>query len=88
MSEAELEIARNLGASSFLVYSFIKNFPDGSATDIEVSTGLSRGCIDQTLKKLSDTNILNKRKSNYGSPRVYLYTTNKGLTNDEQTNYN
>jgi hypothetical protein len=88
MSESELEIARNLGATSFLVYSFIKTFPGSTVLDIQTSAGLSRDCTQRTLSKLVDTNILNKRKSSYGSPRVYLYTANKGLTNDEQTNYN
>jgi predicted transcriptional regulator len=89
MSEAELEIARNLGATSFLVYSFIKTFPGSTVLDIQTSTGLSRNCAQQTLSKLVDTNILNKNRQVIGKIiRQNLYTINKGLTNDEQTNYN
>jgi len=74
MSEAELDIARNLGASSYLVYSFIKNFPGGTATDVETNLGLSRNCVDQTMRKLVDSKVLLKRKSERGHHRLQTYT--------------
>jgi len=75
--DKELEIARKLGASSFLLYSAFKDHPRFTIIDAEVTTGLSRNCIEQTTKKLLDCNILTRRKQDWGSPRAYEYSVNK-----------
>jgi hypothetical protein len=58
MTEHELQIARCLGASSFLIYTFIKNHPGASKRDIEIETGLSENCVGTNLIKLKETNVV------------------------------
>jgi DNA-binding transcriptional regulator GbsR (MarR family) len=77
MIEKELDIARRFGASSFLLYAAFKDQSKFTTLDAETTTGLSRDCISQNLKKLLDSNILSRTKQNWGSPRAYEYTVNK-----------
>lgn len=63
MSELELEIARQLGASSFLIFQFIKHNPCSNVRTIEIETGLSTYCVWQSLQKLKECNIV-KYKEN------------------------
>lgn len=62
MLELELEIARTLGASSFLIYQFIKHNPGSRVIDIQTETGLSEYCVWQNLTKLKDCNIVHYKE--------------------------
>jgi DNA-binding transcriptional regulator GbsR (MarR family) len=77
MIEKELDIARRLGASSFLLYAAFKDHSKFTVIDAEITTGLSRDCISQNMKKLLECKILSRTKQNWGSPRAYEYTVNK-----------
>ena len=71
MNELELEIARQLGASSFLVYSVLKNKGDLTRRDLEIECGMSEDGILRTVKKLEEDKIITR---NGKINRSNLYT--------------
>jgi DNA-binding transcriptional regulator GbsR (MarR family) len=77
MSELELEIGRTLGASSFLIYQFIKFNPGVTHLEIQIETGLSQNCVSQCLKKLKETNVLKYKTRSAGYVKSSQYSENK-----------
>lgn len=72
----DFEIARNYGATTFLIYKVIEKNPNVTLTDLENETGLTRRCISPCLKTLVDINLLNKVHVNFNKcSHGYRYTT-------------
>lgn len=77
MSELEMEIGRTLGASCFFIYQTVKHNPNVTAKELECETGLSKTCIDNSLRKLYETGVLERKMPEKGpAPRPYLYKEN------------
>lgn len=77
MSELELEIARTLGASAFLIHQFVKNNPNATSTEIQIETGLSENCVWTNLNKLKSTNVLQFSKKQYSNYKRKVYRENE-----------
>lgn len=58
MTERELDIARNFGASTFLVFQVIKHKAGLDALGIEIETGLSTYTVWKCLAVLRDLKVV------------------------------
>jgi len=63
MTIDDLEIARKLGASAFLVYQTLKLCPKSSQIDLQIETGLSQNTIQQLIKTMSGVGLIYKEKT-------------------------
>lgn len=71
MSELEMEIGRNFGASCFYVYQTIKHNPGLDRLGLEVETGLSTNCVWKCLTILRDINAVNCKLKIAGNRKEY-----------------
>lgn len=60
MSELEMEIGRNLGASAFFIYQTLKSYPNMTVFEIMAETGMSENAIRTAVSKLESCGHLNK----------------------------
>lgn len=78
MSEMEMILGRNFGASYFFVYQTIKHNPNITARHIEIETGLSESCVQKVLTVLRETNVVKYTRSGCrGGGASYNYKENE-----------
>lgn len=80
MLQLELEIARQLGASAFLVHAVLKNRSNLTRRELEIETGLSDKCIQTTTQKMVDAGIVFKHQTHLGkNVKLNRYSLNDSL---------
>lgn len=78
MHDLELEIARTLGASCFLIHQYIKNNPNTTQREISMDTGLEVSTVNLQIKKLKETNVINALQRNKPTGgKMYTYKENE-----------
>ena len=75
MTESELSIAQQLGASAFLVYSVLKTGKELTRRELEMTCNLSNPCIKISTDKLLDTGIIESslKKMDKNPNKFYVY---------------
>jgi DNA-binding HxlR family transcriptional regulator len=61
MTDKEIEMASKLGASTFLLYSYLKRSKRSSTLDITLDIGLSDKTIIQGLKRLTESKVIERK---------------------------
>lgn len=61
MSDAEVDLSRMIGASAFLVYSYLRKCPRASYLDIECDLGIHKNTVTKTIRLLKDHNIIERK---------------------------
>jgi|GEM_PF-5167284 DNA-binding IclR family transcriptional regulator len=70
MNDLELEMARNYGASMFLLYHTLKKYRTLTLSGLVVRSGLSETKVRQLLKTMSELNMIQRG----GNWRGYDYS--------------
>ena len=65
MTQLELGIAQQIGASAFLVYTVLKNKGNLTRRELEMTCNLSDNCIKSTTEKLIDWGVIKKELCSY-----------------------
>ncbi len=70
----EFNIAREFGASAYVIYNYVKLNPKATKLDVEIETGLSDNCVTQQLQTLIEVKLLNRQRDFLKRNRAYIYT--------------
>lgn len=60
MTHKEVDIIQKLGSSSFSIYSYLKEFPRSSNTDLQINLAISMPTIRKSFQKLEDCNVVKR----------------------------
>lgn len=76
MTQLELSIAQQIGASAFLVYSVLKNKGTLTRRNLQMFCNLSDNCVKSTTEKLISYGIIKKELLSYEKTKYNIYILN------------